>query len=136
MTKMPRFSSISSWTIRGVWNSIRLVLVAKVSSSPLSFFGRGERPRGFLLRIELDDQLLLHGRGELAPLRQLQHPSGQTLMVGLEPRRDGRGQVGCVADHLLGRAPVAHLNDVPGLDLIAGDVDAAAVHEEVAVTDE
>ena len=29
MTKTPRFSSASSWTILGIWNSIRLVRVAK-----------------------------------------------------------------------------------------------------------
>ena len=55
-----------------------------------------------LLGVELDDQLFLDRRVDLVALRPLQHLAGQALVVGLEPRRDGGGEVGRVADDLLG----------------------------------
>src|SRR5205085_4527574 len=44
--------------------------------------------------------------------------------------------VGGIADHLLGRAPRGHRDDVVRLDLVARDVDPAPVDVEVAVADE
>jgi hypothetical protein len=35
---------------------------------------------------------------------QLQDFAGEVVVVGLEPRRDRRGQVCCIADDLLDRA--------------------------------
>ena len=60
-----------------------------------------------LLGVELDDELLLHRRVDLGPLGQLQDLAGQAVVVGLEPGGDGRGEVGRVADDLLGRASPA-----------------------------
>src|SRR6266508_2626158 len=120
--KTPRFSLISSWTIFGIWNSIRLVRVAKTVLS--------------LLRVELDDELLLDRRVDLGALRPLEDLSGQPLVVGLKPGRDRGREVGRVADDLLRRRARLHRHDVVGLDLVARDVDAAPVHVKVAVADE
>ena len=57
-------------------------------------------------------------------------------MVGLEPWRHGRGEVGRVANDLLGRAARLEHDDVVGLDLVARDVHAPAVDLEVAVAHE
>src|SRR5437868_542369 len=123
MTKIPRCSSTSSWTIFGIWNSI--ARVAKVVSLPSS-----------LLRVELDDELLLHGRIDLRPLGLLQNFSGQSVVVGLQPGGDGGDEVGRIADHLLRRRVRGDGDDLVRLDLVARDVDAAAVDLEVAVAHE
>src|SRR2546423_8943669 len=122
MTKIPRSASTSSWTILGIWNSIRLVRVAKVSPS--------------LFRIELDDQAFLDGRVDLAALGPLENFSGQVVVVGLQPRSDRRGEVGRIADDLLRRRAGRNRDDVVRPDLVAGDVHAPAVYVEVAVADE
>ena len=57
-------------------------------------------------------------------------------MIGLEPGRNRRGQVGRVAHDLLGGAALLQGDDVVGADLVARDVHAAAVDLEVAVADE
>src|ERR671930_1363270 len=124
MTNTPRCSSTSSWTIFGIWNSIQLVRTA------ISSF------LGVLLGIELDDELLLHRRVDLGPLRPLEDLPGEAVVVGLEPRRDGRREVGGVADHRLGGAAWSDGDDVVRLDLVARDVHAAAVHVEVPVPHE
>ena len=54
-----------------------------------------------LLGVQLDDELLLHRGRDLAALRLAQHLCGERVMVGLEPRRDLRGQLGGVADERL-----------------------------------
>ena len=56
-----------------------------------------------LLRVELDDELFLHRRVDLVALGLLQNLAREPVVVGLEPRRDGRHEVGRVADHLLRR---------------------------------
>src|SRR5829696_5641190 len=89
-----------------------------------------------LLGVELDDQRFLDRRVDLGALRPLEDLAGQPFVVGLQPRSDGGGEVGCVAHDLLGARPVLERDDVVRLDLVAGDVDAAAVDREVAVTNE
>src|SRR5215203_2746739 len=89
-----------------------------------------------LLGVELDDQRFLNRRVDLGALRPLEDLAGQPFVVGLQPRSDGGGEVGCVAHDLLGARPVLERDDVVRLDLVAGDVDAAAVDREVAVTNE
>src|SRR5439155_3699481 len=122
MTKTPRWSSTSSWTIFGIWKFISRV--AK------------EFPFFLLLRIELDDELFLDGRVDLAALRLLQHLPGEAVVVGLQPGCDGRDEIGCVADHLLRRRVRRNGDDVVRTHLIARDVDAAAVDVEMAVAHE
>src|SRR5207247_8161650 len=73
ITKTPRSSLISSWTIRGIWNSIKLVRTAI---------------RSFLLGVQLDDERFLDGRVDLLALRPLQHLAGEPVVVGLQPGRD------------------------------------------------
>ena len=74
---------------------------------PSAFQGRarGIRPpaRGEqfgLLRVKLDDQLLLHRGGDLSPLGLAEHLRRKRVVVGLEPGRHLAGQLGRVADHL------------------------------------
>src|SRR4051812_843950 len=118
--KTPRCSSASSWTIFGIWKFISRV--AKESS--------------FLLRVELDDELFLDGRVDLRALRLLQHFAGEAVVVGLQPRRDGRHEIGCVADRLLRGTVVRNRDDVVRTNLVARDVHATAVHLEVTVAHE
>src|SRR5207245_9501296 len=61
--KTPRFSLTSSWTIFGIWNSIKLVRVAKAVLS--------------LLRVELDDELFLDRRVDSVTLRPREALAGQ-----------------------------------------------------------
>src|SRR5919204_2252193 len=122
ISKIPRSSSTSSWTIFGIWNSIRLVRVAKAFLS--------------LLRVELDDERFLDRRIDLRPLRPLEDLSGQAVMVGLQPRRNRSGEIGGVAHDLLGRRTRRQRDDVVRLDLVTGNVDAATVDMEVTVADE
>src|SRR5262245_39847334 len=122
--KMPRCSSTSSWTIFGTWNSIRLVRVAIASF------------RAKLLRVELDDQRLLDGGVDLVAIGCLEDLAGEAVVVGLEPGSDRGGQVGRVADYLLGgRARLEH-DHVVRLDLVRRNVHPPTVDEEVAVADE
>src|SRR6187401_3249843 len=92
MTKMPRSSSTSSWTILGTWKSIKDVRTAKAIPS-------------VLLAVELDDQLLGDGGVDLLPLRPLQDLAGEVVVVGLEPGRHRRGEIRRVAHHLLRARP-------------------------------
>src|SRR5439155_7027934 len=78
ITNTPRCSSTSSWTIFGIWNSIKLVRIAKALP-----FGRAAESSPRLLRVELDDQLLLHRRVDLGPLGQLEDLAGEAVVVGL-----------------------------------------------------
>src|ERR671936_3074871 len=94
----PRFSSTSSWTILGTWNSIRLVRVAIASF--------------LLLRVELDDERFLDRRVDLFALGPLEHLPGQAVVVGLQPRGHRGRQVGRVAHDLLGGAARAQADDV------------------------
>src|SRR5947199_4621797 len=119
---MPRSSSTSSWTMRGTWNSIRELRVAKAIPS--------------LLRIELDDERFLDRRVDLRPLRPLEDLSGQAVVVGLQPRRDGRREIRCVADDLLRSRGRGDGDHVVRLHLVARDVHPAAVDVEVPVADE
>src|SRR5437763_4585489 len=125
ITKTPRFSLTSSWVIFGTWKSVR-ELRADIGSFPWVE----------LLRVELDDQLFLHRRIDLLALRPLQHLARQPFVVCLEPRGDGGGEVGRVADDLLGGGTGLESDDVVGPHLEARDVDPPAVDGEVAVADE
>src|SRR5579862_1376621 len=125
MAKTPRSSLTSSWVILGTWKSIT------VERADIRSF-----PRVELLGVELDDQLFLHRRVDLVALGPLEHLAGEAFVVGLEPRGDRGGQIGCVPDDLLGGRAALQVDDVVGLDLVARDVDPAAVDQEVAVPNE
>ena len=89
-----------------------------------------------LLGVELDDQLLLDGRGDLAALGQRAGPwrsesRGRPGARGAR-RRSARSR----ADDVGGRGAVADRDHVVGPHLVGGDVDAAAVDLPVAVADQ
>src|ERR1700722_9378269 len=89
-----------------------------------------------LLRVQLDDELLLHRRGDLASLRLAQHLGRQRLVVGLKPRRNLSGELGCVPDDLRRRRARFDRDHVVRPHLITGDVDPAAVDRPVAVANQ
>src|SRR5215212_4288235 len=106
MTNTPRFSPTSSWTILGVWKSIKLVRTAIDS---------------FLLGVKLDDERFLHRRVDLLALGPLEDLAGEVVVVGLEPGRDGGSEIGRVPDDLLGLRARSDRDHVVGLALVARD---------------
>src|ERR1039457_5602453 len=113
MVKVPRFCSTDSLVIRGIWKSSIRVLTScwcetgalrerrlLRAVTPKEAPARGKR----LLRVQLDDELLLHRRGHLSALRLAQHLGRERLVVGLEPRGDLSGELGGVPYHLHSRS--------------------------------
>src|SRR5918997_1004490 len=88
-----------------------------------------------LLRVELDDELLLDRRGDLGPLWQAEDLRGQPVVVCLQPRRHCGGELGGLADDGLDRRARLHRDHVFLAQLVRGDVDPAAVDRPVAVAD-
>src|ERR1700742_268742 len=84
MVNVPRRSSTFSAVILGTWKSV-------VMSSLRCFFSELRVGSG-LLGVQLDDQLLLDRRRDLAALGVAKDLGGQGVMVGLKPSRDGRNQ--------------------------------------------
>src|ERR671921_304017 len=114
MVNEPRFSSTVSLVIRGTWkSSIRVLTSGCHGAVALSRSGRARRWKreNWLLGVELDDELLLHRRGDLAALRLAQDLGRERVVVGLQPRRDLRGQLGRVTDERLDRRPRLHGDD-------------------------
>src|SRR5689334_17871588 len=101
----------------------------------------GARPRPgpgavVLLRVVLHDQLLLDRRVDVGPVGEPEHGARQVVVVGLEPGRHRRRQVGRVGDDGLGRRPFAHRDDVTRGYLVRRDVHLLAVDREVVVPHE
>src|SRR4051795_10721494 len=96
---------------------------------------RGSGEAG-LLGIELDDELLLHRRGDLRALGPAQHLGGELVVVGLQPCRDLSDELGRVADHGLGIAAGLEGDHVVLAHLVGRDVHPAPVDGPVAVADE
>src|SRR4051812_16287737 len=94
--------------------------------------GRGKS----LLRIELDDELLLDRRGDLRALGPAQHLRGELVVVRLQPCGDLGDELGRVTDHRLDIAAGLEGDHVVLPHLIGGDVDPAAVDRPVAVADQ
>src|SRR5512142_1817497 len=95
-----------------------------------------ERPA--LLRVELDDELLLDGHGDVFARRRRLDRALEPTLVQLEPGRHAAAvdRLERLADaHHLAR-PLLELDLVPGPAQVAGDVHLAAVHLEVAVADQ
>src|SRR3954465_3631045 len=137
MVNEPRLSSTCSEVIRGIWKSSIGVLTV-VSRAPRGGMGRCAARSGVssLLGVQLDDELLLHRRRDLATLGLAQHLGGERVMVGLEPRRHLGRELRRVADELHGAGVGLDGDDIAVAHLIAGDVHAAAVDRPVAVADE
>src|SRR3954451_25415490 len=94
------------------------------------------RAAGVLLRVELDDELLLHRRVDLRTLGVAQHLRRQSVVIRLKPRRDGGRQFGRVADHLGRAGPSLDRDHIVGTHLVRRHVHAPAVDGPVAVQDE
>src|SRR3954469_14315999 len=91
-----------------------------------------------LLRVELDDELLLHGGVDDLPRGQPVHEDAHPVGDDLEPGRHDPLAGHRPGDHEGGELERAlpHLDDVVLAHPVAGDVDLDAVHQEVAVPDE
>src|SRR5919199_1619326 len=89
--------------------------------------------RSGLLRVELDDELLLHRRVDLRTLGVAQHLRRKSVVIGLKPRRHGGRQVGRVSDDRLGLRRRLDGDHVVRLHLIARHVHPAAVDRPVPV---
>src|SRR5262245_46888345 len=88
-----------------------------------------------LLRVELDDQLLLDQRVDLLADRELVHEDAHAVRADAQPRRD-RAVAGGGAGHLVRKQVarlLADLDDVVLAHAVRRDVDLAAVHHDVAV---
>src|SRR5919204_481882 len=137
MANEPRFSSTCSEVMRGIWKSSIGEVLTVVSSAPRDERGRAAaRSVCVLLRVQLDDELLLHRSRDLTTLRLAQHLGGERVMVGLQPGGHLGGELGGVADHRVGPGAPLHGDHVAVADLIAGDVDPPAVDRPMAVADE
>src|SRR3954465_7227758 len=90
----------------------------------------------WLLGVQLDDELLLHGRRDLATLGLAQHLGGERVMVCLQPGRNRGRQLRRIADELHGAGLGLDGDHVAVAHLIAGDVHPPAVDRPVAVADE
>src|SRR4051794_8377293 len=137
MVNEPRFSSTCSEVMRGIWKSSMGVLTV-VSRAPRARGSGGAARSGVsgLLGVQLDDELLLHGRRDLTTLGLAQHLGGERVMVGLQPRGHLGRQLGRVANELHGTGVGLDGDDVAVAHLVAGDVDPAAVDRPVAVADQ
>src|SRR4029079_10141664 len=107
----------------------RVLLSGSCAADPAAF-------RGALLGVQLDDELFLHRGGDLPALGLAKHLGGEGVVVGLQPGRNLRGQLGRVADDLLRVRARLDRDHVAVSHLVRGDVHAAAVDGPVPVTDE
>src|SRR3954467_5435433 len=137
MVNEPRLSSTCSEVIRGIWKSSIGVLTV-VSRAPRGGMGRCAARSGVssLLGVQLDDELLLHRRRDLATLGLAQHLGGERVMVGLEPRRHLGRELRRIADELHGAGLGLDGDDVAVANLVAGNVHAPAVDRPVAMADQ
>src|SRR3954451_5228839 len=97
-----------------------------------------DRDRVSLLRVVLDDELLLDREVDLGPDRDLVHEDAHPRRDGLEPGGDDALAVGLASHDERGHLQrlLTHVDDVVGGDLEGRDVDLLAVHQEVAVVDQ
>src|SRR5436305_13442053 len=127
IVKVPLLFSASSPEIFGIWKSGRVVIASITCLSLLL---------GDLLRVQLDDELLFDGGGDLAPLREPQHLGGERVVIGLQPRRDPRGELGGAANDVRHSAGRLDRDHVLRLHLKRGDVHSPAVHRPMPVADQ
>src|SRR6478752_9492982 len=106
-----------------------------VGSCPTARRGRS---RESLLRVVLDDELLLDREVDLSPDRDLVHEDAHPRRDGLEPGGDDALAVGLASHDERGHLQrlLTHVDDVVSGDLERRDVDLLAVHQEVTVRHE
>src|SRR3954464_13655839 len=97
----------------------------------------GRRPVS-LLRVVLDDELLLDRQVDLGPDRELVDEDAHPRRDGLEPCRDDALAVGLASHDERGHLQrlLTHVDHVVSGNLVRRDVDLLAVHLEVTVHDE
>src|SRR5215218_1914359 len=121
---------------RPPYDAVRGVVRAPADICPSAGAGRAVvQFRCCLLRVELDDQLLLAGGVDHLASRDAVHEHAQLAADDLEPRRD-RTLAGLRLGDLerQHRARLlGHLDDVVLAHAVGRDVDLAAVHPDVAV---
>src|SRR5205823_12807956 len=90
------------------------------------------------LRVELDDELLLDGHGDVLARGLRLHRALEPTLVEVEPGRDAAAldRLERLVDAYDPLAVVLHRHHVSDLHLVAGNVDLAAVHPEMPVADE
>src|SRR6478736_8137305 len=95
-------------------------------------------PPGLLLRVELDDELLLHGQVDLRPDGELVNQDPHPRRDRLEPGRNDALAVGLASHDERGHLQrlLTNVDHVVGRDLVRRDVDLVAVDLEVTVHDE
>src|SRR5215207_2962830 len=81
----PRFSSTVSLVIRGTWKSSIRVLAGLFGPCARAGQRTGRVKSELLLRVQLDDQLLLDGSSDLAALGTAQDLRGERVVVRLKP---------------------------------------------------
>src|SRR3954447_7350401 len=138
MGNLDRTSLIDSSARVGRWemSTYFLQFDARPLFDALRERGAGPAPRVKpLLRVKLDDQLLLHLSVDDLPCGQRVHEDLELAGDGLEPRRHGpaAGQALCDQERgeITGR--LAHLHDVVLANAEGRHVDLPAVDLEVAV---
>src|SRR4029077_15148765 len=80
--------------------------------------------------------LLLHRRRDLRALGKAQDLGGKRVVVGLQPGRHGRDELGRFANRFGRRRAGLDRDHVLGAHLVGGDVDTAPVHQPVPVADQ
>src|SRR3954452_4119101 len=89
-----------------------------------------------LLGVQLDDELLLHGRDDLVTVRQAEDLGGQGGVGGLEPGRHRRDELRAVAHDGLGARAGLEGENLARPHLVRRDVHTTAVDRPVPMTDE
>src|SRR3954449_11703446 len=112
MVKVVRLSPFFSDEMLGIWNSS--------IQGPASYRCPGSGCS--LLGVQLDDELLLHGRDDLVTVRQAEDLGGQRVVVGLKPCRNRRDQLCAVTDDGLGARAGLEGENLARADLVRRDV--------------
>src|ERR1700722_12116054 len=120
------FSSSSTTSTVGRW-------MISMAGTPVGPWGRG---RG-LLRVELDDELLLDGLVDVLTQRGVEDGHREACVGRLEPgRRRALEGVHVAADHEVGAGGLAQRHDVALADAVTRDGDPLVVHVHVPVPHE
>src|ERR671916_1872062 len=112
---------------------VSFALGPKLAARPWPRRGSG---MSSLLRVQLDDELLLHRHRNLGAVGMSQHLRREAVVVGLEPGGDRGHEVGRLPDRVGGPRARTHGDHVVGAHLVGRDVDPAPVDRPVAVQDE
>src|SRR5437764_8434355 len=149
-TRAWRGATGCTFTTRGLRNSLTEHCIA-VSPCRLTYDRRkrkvgpscmgapGTRCKGTrLLRIQLDDQVLIDVGQDVVPARRRLEQATELLVVHLDPvgQADLLRDVQRALDAQLLARSLAHLDDIPGLHLKRGDGDRLVVHGDRLVADQ